>query len=128
MTTIHTPDTQARTLCKIRDVYRAIIALEMQMEKMHHLSLNEAMLLCSLTETEKLSSGEIAERLRLTYSNTSKVIRSVEEKGLVKRISGSEDKRQMYFSLTKKGKQALSVINCDDFDMPAPLHRIIEED
>ncbi len=127
MATIHNPEKQTETLCKIRDIYRAIIALEIQLEKVHSLSLNEAMLLCSLRTNDRLSSGEIADTLKLTYSNTSKVIRSVEEKGLVRRISGDEDKRQMYFSLTEKGEQALSAINCDDFDMPVPLRMLIEE-
>src|SRR3712207_7677516 len=74
------------------------------MEKKHHLCLNEGMLLCSLSKVDRLSSGEIAETLGLTNSNASKVIRSVEDKGLVERVMGVVDKRQMYFSLTRDRK------------------------
>ena len=68
------------TLCKIRDVYRAIAEFEVQFTQMYDLSLNEGMLLCTLLNTPKLTSSEIAEALGLSASNTSKVIRSVEGK------------------------------------------------
>ena len=61
------------TLCKIRDLYRAIAEFETRFEKAHHLCLNEGMLLCCLSRKKRLSSGEIAEQLGLSNSNTSKV-------------------------------------------------------
>ena len=51
------------TLCKIRDVYRAIAEFEVQFTQMYDLSLNEGMLLCTLLNTPKLTSSEIAEAL-----------------------------------------------------------------
>ena len=39
------------TLCKIRDVYRAIAEFEVQFTQMYDLSLNEGMLLCTLLNT-----------------------------------------------------------------------------
>ena len=42
------------TLCKIRDVYRAIAEFEVQFTQMYDLSLNEGMLLCTLLNTPKL--------------------------------------------------------------------------
>ena len=50
------------TLCKIRDLYRAIAEFETRFEKAHHLCLNEGMLLCCLSRKKRLSSGEIAEQ------------------------------------------------------------------
>ena len=47
------------TLCKIRDVYRAIAEFEVQFTQMYDLSLNEGMLLCTLLNTPKLTSSEI---------------------------------------------------------------------
>lgn len=58
------------TLCKIRDVYRAIAEFEVQFTQMYDLSLNEGMLLCTLLNTPKLTSSEIAEALGLSASNT----------------------------------------------------------
>ena len=79
-------------LCKIRDVYRAIAEFETQFIQQYNLSLNEGMLLCALLDNPRLTSGEIAEALGLTHSNTSKLIRSVEEKKLIARIIGKVDK------------------------------------
>ncbi|MBP7373994.1 MAG: MarR family transcriptional regulator [Prevotella sp.] len=115
------------TLCKIREIYRAVSAFEGEMEKTYNLCLNEGMLLCSLSKTDKLSSGEIAESLGLTTSNTSKVIKSVENKDMIKRVIGNTDKRQMYFSLTPKGKEALSVINCNNIKLPDLLQDILNK-
>ncbi len=115
------------TLCQIRDIYRAIASFESQLEKTHNLCLNEGMLLCSLSRAEKLSSGEIAEVLGLTNSNTSKVIKSVESKRLIKRVMGTTDKRQMYFSLTERGKKSLSEIRCDEIKVPDLLKKVLEQ-
>ena len=67
------------TLCRIRDIYRAIAEFEVKFMQEFDLSLNEGMLLCTLLNTPKLTSSEIAEALGLSASNTSKVIRSVED-------------------------------------------------
>lgn len=116
---------QTQKLCKIRDVYRAISEFEIDFQKKFDLGLNEGMMLCSLNEN-KYSSSQIAEMLGLTNSNASKVIKSVENKGLVKRILGKEDKRQMYFVITLAGKQKLESIKCEDFNIPKLLMPIVE--
>lgn len=115
------------TLCKIRDIQRAVHRFELDFEKLHGICLNEGMTLCSLSGAEKLSSGELGELLGLSPSNTSKVIRSVENKGLVKRIMGAEDKRQMYFSLTPEGGKLLSQIKCADMYIPGLIKTILDD-
>lgn len=113
------------TLCKIRDVYRVIAEFEVQFTRLYGLSLNEGMLLCTLLARSKLTSGEIAEALGLSASNTSKVIRSVENKKLVTRLIGEEDKRQMHFSLTPAGKEKISDIKEATFEMPELLQQVV---
>lgn len=113
-------------LCKIRDIYRAIAEYEISFEKKFGLGLNDGMVLCSLSKTDQLSSGEIAGLLGLTTSNTSKIICSVEEKGLIQRTTGSKDKRQMYFSLTPKGEKLLKSIKSNPPVMPELLQGILE--
>lgn len=112
-------------LCKIRDVYRAIAEFETQFMQQYNLSLNEGMLLCTLLNTPRLTSGEIAEALGLTCSNTSKLIRSVEEKKLIARIIGKVDKRQMNFSLTAEGKEQITAIKSTTHEMPELLQQIV---
>lgn len=93
----------------MRDIYRALNDFERDFEKVHGVGLNEAMVLCCL-ENASLSSGEIAESTGMTCSHTSKMIGSVEGKGLIERVLGERDKRQMYFHLTVKGRECLQGI------------------
>ena len=116
---------QEKTLCRIRDIYRSIATFEADFETKYDISLNEGMLLCSLKGND-YSSSELAELLGLTNSNTSKVIKSVEEKGLIQRNIGKDDKRQMYFSLTKDGKARLDNIRCEEIDIPEMLKTVID--
>ncbi len=113
-------------LCRIRDIYRSIAEFETHFEKVYGLCLNEGMLLCSLSKEERLSSGEIAGLLNLTTSNTSKVLKSVESKGLIGRVLGDKDKRQMYFSLTAEGREKLASVKCADMVMPDMLKLLID--
>ena len=79
-------------LCKIRDLQRAVHQFESAFEKRYGICLNEGMTLCSLSKTGRLCPGELGELLGLTPSNTSKVLRSVEQKGLVTRELCNEDR------------------------------------
>lgn len=88
----------------------------------HGVSLNEGMLLCCLSTHGTLSSSDIADSIGLTYSNTSKVIGSVEKKGLIKRTLDENDKRSMLFALTAEGAERLKQIK----NRPAPMPSIIE--
>ena len=108
-------------LCKIRDIQRCVIAFEQQFEKRYGICLNEGMILCSLTKADKLSSGELGDLLGLTSSNISKVIASVEKKGLIERFLSKEDKRQMLFSLTEEGLKRIASIRCEELDVPELL-------
>ena len=60
-------------------------------------------------------------------SSTSKVLRSVEGKGYVNRELGTNDKRQMYFSLTEKGRVLLGSINCEEIETPELLKTLFGE-
>lgn len=111
-------------LCQIRDVLRLINNFEVQLHEQRNVGLNEAMLLCSLSKSEKASSGEIAEQLGLSTSNTSKVIASAEKKKLIKRSIGQTDKRLMYFSLTLTGKEWLKEFKSDPTDILQVIEKI----
>ena len=116
---------EMENLCRIRDIQRAVVEFEQTFEKFHDISLNEGMLLCSLTGFDMLSSGEISELLGLTCSNASKVIKSVECKGFVQRVVGKKDKRQMYFSLTDMGSNKLYNIKNGNLEIPDILKAML---
>lgn len=100
-------------LCKVRDIYRAVNDFEVNFQRENGIGLNEGMLLCSISKLGRCSSGQIAELLGLTLSNSSKVILSAEKKGLIERSMGTEDKRRMFFTLTAAGKERIDGIHCE---------------
>lgn len=115
-----------KNFCTLRNIYRSIREFELKFQQKHGLCLNEGMLLCSL-QSGKYSSSEIAEMLGLTNSNTSKVIKSVEDKGYIERILGQDDKRQMYFLITESGASKLSEIKCESSEVDSLLSGIMGE-
>lgn len=114
-----------KNLCRIRDIQRSIATYEMGFEQKFGICLNEGMALCSLNEAQTLTSGQLGDMLGITSSNMSKVLRSIESKGLVQRCVGENDRRQMCFSLTAKGKQLVSGLGCEDARMSDLLGHII---
>jgi DNA-binding MarR family transcriptional regulator len=115
-----------KSLSYIRELYQAIIDFEMGFQQMYDMTFNEGVVLCALKRTP-LSSGELAKELKLSASNTSKVIKSVEDKGFIERYMGQKDRRKMYFSLTESGKVKVNSLKCDESQMPAKLRDILRE-
>ncbi len=112
-------------LCKIRDIQKAVNLFEESFEKRYALSLNEGMALCHISKMIRLSSGELGELLRLTPSNTSKVISSLEKKGFLRREIGEQDKRQMFFVLTPEGDLFLKSLVIDDIELSGILKKLL---
>ncbi|MGL5261998.1 MAG: MarR family winged helix-turn-helix transcriptional regulator [Bacteroides sp.] len=108
-----------KTICVMRDLYKALAKFENNFEAIYGVSLNEAMILCSLCEAQKeLSSSELAQQTEMTPSHTSKVIGFTEEKGLIERNLGKVDKRQMLFKLTPKGAKLAQEFALDKVEIP----------
>ena len=112
-------------MCRVRDIYRAITELENGMEAAYGLNLNEAMLLCSLSDKGGMTAGEVGDCLGLTQSNASKVIRSLEKKKLLKRTLDKADKRVMHFQLTKAGEAKLEGMDCQNMTLPPLLENCV---
>ena len=93
----------------MRELFKALSELEANLIEQHGVSLNEAMALCCI-------GGD-----RLTASHTSKVIRSIEDKELIVRSLGDKDKRQMYFTLSDKGKICLNQLKENEIEVPKML-------
>jgi Sugar-specific transcriptional regulator TrmB. len=101
----------------MRELVKALSILENQLVTKYDVNLNEAMALCSLSDGT-LSASEISELIGLAASHTSKVIRSIENKKLIKRNLGKQDKRTMYFHLTDAGMETLTRIKADGIEIP----------
>lgn len=109
-------DTSA--ICRIRDLYRSIAALEAHYEKEYGLNINQAMLLCTLSQEPGITSTQLSERLGLTCSNCSKVLAAVEREELVVSQASKTDRRVKYFHLTPAGEQRLSALKADTMALP----------
>ena len=113
-------------MCRVRDIYRAITELENNMEAAYGLNLNEAMLLCNLSDKGSMTAGEVGDCLGLTQSNASKVIRSLEKKKLRQRTLDKTDKRVMHFQLSKAGEERLEGMDCHSITLPPLLESCVK--
>lgn len=103
----------------MRDLYKALSEFENSFETAYGVTLNEAMILCSLKEADsEMTSSALSERTELKPAHTSKIIGGIEDKGLIVRSLGKEDKRQMFFSLTENGQKLLKKILADNIEIP----------
>ncbi|MCH3969875.1 MAG: MarR family transcriptional regulator [Prevotella sp.] len=112
-------------ICKLRKIYKALSVLEDQMMQTFGLNLNETMLLCLLSKYENPTANEISEQMSLSHSNASKVIASLEKKGLISRKICKEDKRSMRFNLTREGREQLEKVNCENIVLPDCLQSLM---
>ena len=110
----------------MRDIFKALSGFEAQFEEIYGLTLNEAMILCALQEArEEMTSTALSSRTGMAPSHTSKVIRAVEEKGLLERSLGKTDKRLMYFKLTPDGRKKLEEVNLEKVEVPEMLKPLL---
>lgn len=92
---------------KLRNVYKAIGNFETEMQKAVGLNLNEAMVLCLLSNGSMMLAGDIAEKMSLTRSNASKVIAVLEKAELILRETCPEDSRCQKFHISDKGRKKI---------------------
>lgn len=104
----------------MRELFTALSDLESGLVEAYGLSLNEAMVLCSIGN-ETVSAGKVIERTGLSASHASKVLGAVEKKGFLTRGLGEQDKRQMYFTLTEEAKDVLNRIKTNGVEVPDVL-------
>lgn len=115
-----------RTVCMMRDLVRALAQLEAQLMQAAGVGLNEAMVICAIG-LDRATAGDIARCVGLQPPNASKVVRSVERKGLVCRSLGETDHRRMYFSLTPAGRTCLDRLRNGLTDIPPLLQPLMRE-
>ncbi len=113
-------------ICKIKDLYRTLYIFEREFQAKNDITINEAMLLCSLKEGSPRSAHEICEFIGLSSSRGSRIINTTEQKGFIKRNMGKEDKRQMIFTLTESGKSKLDEMNKKKLEIGIELQNMLK--
>lgn len=93
-----------KTICAMRDVFRAMTSFESAFEKVYRISLNEAMILCTLKcSSERMTATNLSKQTDLSPSHTSKMLRILEEKELIIRTLGNEDDVKCIFICPRRG-------------------------
>lgn len=103
-------------LCKVKEVFKKIHQFEQELQKTMNLTINEAMVVCSLYETVKCS-GDISADTGISTSRTSRVLLSLEQKAYVTRSFSVSDKRKMMFELSAEGIEKQKVIEKIELDL-----------
>lgn len=109
------------SICVLKDIYKALYQFEKDFSNLHHITINEAMLLCCLKEGDCKTASNLCEYIGLSNSRVSKIITSVENKGFIDRKISEEDKRQMLFWLTETGKEKVAHMQSSDLNID-PLY------
>ena len=95
-----------KTICAMREVFRAMSSFETAFEKVYRITLNEAMILCILKDaTERMTATNLSKSTDLSPSHTSKMLRILEEKGLIERKMLNGNRRTFHIFMTESGKK-----------------------
>jgi DNA-binding MarR family transcriptional regulator len=97
-----------------RYVIRKVLRIVDERARLHGLEpLEHQALLQVFGARKELRVGEIAERLDVSGTFTSKLIKSLLRKGLVATNKLSDDQRMIYLSVTDKGRQLMLKIDAE---------------
>ena len=93
----------------IRQTLRKLEQLEAGLKNQHDINLEEAIVLCCLSQHCKCQ-GDVAGETGLTPTQASRILSRLESKGLVQRSIGQDDKRQMIFTISSLGLEKLQAV------------------
>jgi len=101
-------DRSASFLLRIAQLasYEAIFALDPDMP----LSLSEQTLLIAIDENPDARQGTVADLLHIKWSNMTKLVRGLEERGLLERVVPPDDRRSVLLRPTDEGKRMLEAV------------------
>lgn len=118
------------SICMMRDLVIALHQLEDQLFSLYGIGLNEAMILCAVSQ-EVVSSTEIAQRIGQRTPNTSKILRTLMCKELIANHGTHSDRRKSLYYLTPLGLALLERLKSSPLDIPEylrPLYLSLQAD
>ena len=104
-------------MCVLKDVYREIYRFENDLRETSGLSVNEAMILCSLREKDA-TSGDLAAELSLSPGRMSRILDWLENKTYIIRSFGINDRRVINVTITKKGQDCMERLRSSELREP----------
>ena len=112
-------------LCDIRQLMVDLRNFEQTLKQETNLSLNEALCLCQ-TAKGVLEPGTLARELELSPSRLSRILESLEQRGLLQRTISASDRRNVSLYLTKEGEIVVEKLHCTNIAMPPHIEMAIE--
>ncbi|NDV97328.1 MarR family transcriptional regulator [Dysgonomonas sp. 521] len=113
-------------ICKLKDIYKSLYNFEKEFAERNKITINEGMVLCCMKDGRPRAANELCDFVGLSNSRVSRIINTVESKGLIVREMGTADKRQMIFSLTEDGKKKIGEMMKQDIDLSGLVKSLTE--
>ena len=88
---------------RLKEIFLFVHQAEEKIRIHSGLTLNEALFLCSLLHSR--SPGELSRECGISLSRVSRILRSLESKGLILREERGADRRRASFSLSEEGER-----------------------
>ena len=107
-------------LCAIRKLQTSLRSFEDQLKKQTGLSFNDALLLCAVNKGIGEPSA-LAKELELSPSRLTRILDSLEARGLVERTLSILDRRSLTVALTEKGESIIQNYSCCEICIPEDL-------
>ena len=114
------------TICKLKDIYKALYNFEKEFADRCGITINEGMILCCLKDGKPKAANVLCDFIGLSNSRVSRVINTVESKGYIRREMGLADKRQMIFSLTELGEQKVKSMIAEEMNFSALAKQLLK--
>ena len=112
-------------LCALKGFLRAISILEEEIRGKYGLTLTEALCLCSIGGGCN-AAGNLAEEVGISASRLSRLLSSLEAKGLVERRRRDDDRRNWTNAPTQAGDSLIARMKTEGVNLPQELERIAE--
>lgn len=94
---------EMKDLCQVKDVLATIVQLEARIRRETGLSLNQALVLCCLSQCS-LTPTQLAAQLRIPVPSLSRLLGTLVGRQLTIRHPSQDDARQTLVSLTPSGQ------------------------
>ena len=96
-----------RTLVLLRQIIRSTDMQDKEISRSTGLTLPQLMVMQTLRESLRLTTGELAKEMALTQATVTSILDRLEKKSLIARERGTEDKRKVWVSLTDSGLELM---------------------
>jgi MarR family transcriptional regulator, organic hydroperoxide resistance regulator len=115
-----------KSICKLKDIYKALHEFEASFGKQYGITVNEGIILCMLGDGP-LKVGDICSDCSLSNSRLSKVLGSLETKGYVQRSIDTGDRRIVMVELTPQGVEKRATMSEEQICIPEALSKLLEK-